>query len=440
MLRCKDGARSGTPLRALDLTGDDLKRLRGFQFLSAKPLLVVINLDEARRRRVSASDVERAAEATGLDGVPVARGDTGGRRSARRSSSRSRSSTRPTPRRSSPTSGCTSRGSIASSAPATICSATCRSSPSARTSAAPGRSRAEPPRSSPPARSTATSRAASSAPRSSPTMRSSRADRWPPAASTAKCGSRARNTSSRTATSSISVRHLVAMAGRVAACGTRAPGRATCNRLVQSRQSTHVMIRTIVVCEAQVPFVHGGAEMHVRSAGRAAAGARLRDRARVAAVQVVSQGGDPRARRGVAPARSERGNGRADRSRHRDEVSRLLRPAPAQGDVADAPVPRGVRAVRHGVQRLRARRAATSRSGATWSRSIREMLGESHRLFATPRTPASASQKYNGLSAEPLYHPPLLAERLRKRSPRRLRPRGQPPRERSSASISSSRP
>src|SRR5579864_5495060 len=33
----------GRPLRALNLRGEDLKRLRGFQFLSAKPLLVVIN-------------------------------------------------------------------------------------------------------------------------------------------------------------------------------------------------------------------------------------------------------------------------------------------------------------------------------------------------------------------------------------------------------------
>ena len=44
--RCRQALEQGTPLRALELTGDDLKRLRGFQLLSAKPLLVVINLDE----------------------------------------------------------------------------------------------------------------------------------------------------------------------------------------------------------------------------------------------------------------------------------------------------------------------------------------------------------------------------------------------------------
>jgi hypothetical protein len=43
---CRDGLEGGRPLRALKLAGDDLKRLRGFQFLSAKPLLIVVNLDE----------------------------------------------------------------------------------------------------------------------------------------------------------------------------------------------------------------------------------------------------------------------------------------------------------------------------------------------------------------------------------------------------------
>src|SRR5215216_4842336 len=59
MIRCKDALEAGTPLRALDLAGDDLKRLRGFQFLSAKPLLVVINLDESDIAEVGA-DIERA--------------------------------------------------------------------------------------------------------------------------------------------------------------------------------------------------------------------------------------------------------------------------------------------------------------------------------------------------------------------------------------------
>jgi GTP-binding protein YchF len=65
LTRCKDALENGTPLRALNLAGEDLKRLRGFQLLSAKPLLVVINLDESDVADVGAS-VEKAAAATGL--------------------------------------------------------------------------------------------------------------------------------------------------------------------------------------------------------------------------------------------------------------------------------------------------------------------------------------------------------------------------------------
>jgi len=65
---CKTALEEGRPLRALDLKGDDLKRLRGFQFLSAKPLLIVINLDEADLASGgdAATQIDRAAQATGL--------------------------------------------------------------------------------------------------------------------------------------------------------------------------------------------------------------------------------------------------------------------------------------------------------------------------------------------------------------------------------------
>ena len=168
-------SKKARPLRALDLKGEDLKRLRGFQFLSAKPLLIVINLDEAQLTAAATArrDIERAADAAGLTPflsraataavavcakieLEIAQLDAG-----RRGGLSRRSRSRP------------NRDSTASSAPATICSATFRSSPSARTSAAPGRFRAARRRSSRPARSTATSRAASSARRSSATTRSS---------------------------------------------------------------------------------------------------------------------------------------------------------------------------------------------------------------------------------------------------------------------------
>jgi len=64
LLRCKAALEDSQPLRALGLAGDDLRRLRGFQLLSAKPLLVVMNLDEADL--ASGNSVEAAAAATGL--------------------------------------------------------------------------------------------------------------------------------------------------------------------------------------------------------------------------------------------------------------------------------------------------------------------------------------------------------------------------------------
>jgi hypothetical protein len=47
LVRCKPHLENGSPLRVLELGGDDRRRLRGFQFLSAKPLLLVLNVDEA---------------------------------------------------------------------------------------------------------------------------------------------------------------------------------------------------------------------------------------------------------------------------------------------------------------------------------------------------------------------------------------------------------
>ena len=61
LIRCRAALEEGRPLRALQLEPDDAKRLRGFQFLSAKPLLLVLNLDEA--------DLPRADEAVTLAGL-----------------------------------------------------------------------------------------------------------------------------------------------------------------------------------------------------------------------------------------------------------------------------------------------------------------------------------------------------------------------------------
>jgi len=45
--KCLAALEKETPLRELDLTDEEQKRLRGFTFLSAKPLLVVLNLSES---------------------------------------------------------------------------------------------------------------------------------------------------------------------------------------------------------------------------------------------------------------------------------------------------------------------------------------------------------------------------------------------------------
>lgn len=48
LLTCQKTLESELPLRQLDLKPDDAKRLRGFQFLSEKPMLLVLNLGEAQ--------------------------------------------------------------------------------------------------------------------------------------------------------------------------------------------------------------------------------------------------------------------------------------------------------------------------------------------------------------------------------------------------------
>ena len=61
LVRCRAAVEGGRPLRALELGTDDGRRLRGFQFLSAKPLLLVLNLDEA--------DLPHADDAVRLAGL-----------------------------------------------------------------------------------------------------------------------------------------------------------------------------------------------------------------------------------------------------------------------------------------------------------------------------------------------------------------------------------
>ena len=61
--RAAEALEAGTPLRSLEFDGAAARLLRGFQFLSAKPLLLVLNGDEAD----AAVATETAVRAAGLD-------------------------------------------------------------------------------------------------------------------------------------------------------------------------------------------------------------------------------------------------------------------------------------------------------------------------------------------------------------------------------------
>jgi len=45
--RCLEALERETPIRELDLSDEDLKKIRGFAFLTARPMLLIVNLDEA---------------------------------------------------------------------------------------------------------------------------------------------------------------------------------------------------------------------------------------------------------------------------------------------------------------------------------------------------------------------------------------------------------
>ena len=52
LIRCKEALEANTPLRNLEFEGQDEKGIRGFQFLSQKPMLLVLNLGEEDATRL----------------------------------------------------------------------------------------------------------------------------------------------------------------------------------------------------------------------------------------------------------------------------------------------------------------------------------------------------------------------------------------------------
>ena len=68
LTRVKETLEAGTPLRNLEFSPDDEKRIRGFQFLSLKPLLLVLNLGEEDAPRLH--EIEQQYRSGDLAGLP----------------------------------------------------------------------------------------------------------------------------------------------------------------------------------------------------------------------------------------------------------------------------------------------------------------------------------------------------------------------------------
>ena len=63
LLRCKEQTEAEKPLREMELSADEKKLIRGFMFLSQKPILYVLNISESTTLGV---DLEAAAEKYGI--------------------------------------------------------------------------------------------------------------------------------------------------------------------------------------------------------------------------------------------------------------------------------------------------------------------------------------------------------------------------------------
>ena len=171
-------------------------------------------------------------------------------------------------------------------------------------------------------------------------------------------------------------------------------------------------VKTILVCEAQVPFVHGGAESHVRELIR-----ELRARGYLAELVSVPFKWYPKEE--ILPHAA---------------AWRLLDLSESNGRPVDVLIaskfptyfarhPRKVAWLIHQY------RAAYELCGTEYSdfshteRDVglrdtlitldREMLGECRAIFSNARNTAARLEKFNGLKAEPLYHPSRLAPLLR---------------------------
>jgi glycosyltransferase involved in cell wall biosynthesis len=171
-------------------------------------------------------------------------------------------------------------------------------------------------------------------------------------------------------------------------------------------------IRTVIVCEAQVPFVEGGAEIHVRGLA-----SRLREHGYLVERVALPFKWYPKGEI-LAHAAAWRlldlseSNGRTIDlvigtkfpsyfARHPNKVAWLIHQYRAAYELcgtnySDFDHIEGDVGLRASLIDLDTR-----------------MLGECRRLFTNAGNTAARLRKFNGLEAEPLYHPPHLADRLR---------------------------
>lgn len=170
-------------------------------------------------------------------------------------------------------------------------------------------------------------------------------------------------------------------------------------------------VKTVVVCEAQVPFVHGGAEIHVRELLR-----ELRARGYEAELVSVPFKWYPK-----------------DEILPHAAAWRMIDLSESNGQPIDLVIASKfptyfVRHPRKVAWLIHQYRAAYELCGTVYSdfghneadlglrdtliRLDTEMLGECRRVFANAANTAGRVQKYNGVAAQALYHPPRLAGRL----------------------------
>ena len=170
-------------------------------------------------------------------------------------------------------------------------------------------------------------------------------------------------------------------------------------------------VQTVLVCEAQVPFVHGGAEVHVRELVREL-------RARGYQAELVSVPFKWYPKEEILPHAA---------------AWRLLDLSESNGREIDLVIASKfptyfVRHPRKVAWLIHQYRAAYELCGTPYSdfnhtdqdvglrdRIITldtEMLRECRAIYTNARNTASRLAKFNALDAEPLYHPPRLASRL----------------------------